>query len=89
MARILVMRYDKGKLPPKDITDEKKKELEEGIEKFLKDNDDVEFNGLWVNDDGVGICDWQAPDVDTVKEALDEMDLSYDDVIEVKKVLPE
>lgn len=89
MTRIIVMQYNKGKLPPNDLTDEKKEELWDKIKEFLKDNDDVEFNGIWVNKEGIGIQDWDAPDVETVENALEEMELSYDKIIEVEKVLPE
>lgn len=87
MSRIFVMRYNLGKLPPASISDEKKAEVGAKVGEFLKDNPDVKFNGLWVNEDGVGICDWEAPNAETIKTALDAVGLPYDDVIVVEKVM--
>ncbi len=88
MPRIFVMRYDDGLLPSDDLTDEKKKEASEKLETFLKDNPEVKFNGTFVDGDGMGIDDWEAPDVETVEEAIKAMDLPHDEIIEVEKVMP-
>lgn len=88
MPKILVMRYDDGVLPPGDLTDEKKKEVSEKLEAFLKDNPEVKFNGLWVDDDGYGICDWEAPGIETIEKAIEALGLPHDEIIEVEKVMP-
>ena len=88
MARVFVMRYNKGKIPPSDLTEEMKKDIGEKVGDFLKENPDVKFNGLWVNDDGIGICDWEAPDAETVRTAVESVGSDYDEVIEVEKVMP-
>ncbi len=87
MTRVFVMRYNKGKLPPSTITEEMKKEITEKMSEFLKDNPDVKFNGLWVNKEGIGICDWEAPDAETVRKAVEAVGSPYDEVIEVEKIL--
>ena len=53
MAKVLVMRYDKGKLPPSALTDEFKQLVGGAMEKYLKENPQVKFNGLWVNEEGM------------------------------------
>ena len=88
MARVFVMRYNKGKIPPSDLTEEMKKDIGEKVGDFLKENPDVKFNGLWVNDDGIGVCDWEAPDAETVRTAVESVGSDYDEVIEVEKVMP-
>lgn len=88
MPRIFVMRYDEGLLPSDDLTDEKKKEAAEKLEAFLKDNPEVKFNGTFVDEDGMGIDDWEAPEIDAVEEAMKAIDLAYDNIIEVEKVMP-
>ena len=88
MARVFVMRYNKGKILPADLTEEMKTDITEKVGEFLKDNPDVKFNGLWVNDDGTGICDWEAPNAETVRKAVEAVGSTYDEVIEVKKVMP-
>ena len=88
MVKVFVMRYDTGKLPPASISEETKKDVTEKVGNFLKENPDVKFNGLWVNDDGIGICDWEAPNAEMIKKAVEAVGLPYDEVIEVKKVMP-
>ncbi len=88
MVRVFVMRYNKGRLPPANLTEEMKIDIKEKVGEFLKENPDVKFNGLWVNDDGIGICDWEAPDAETVRKAVEAVGSTYDEVIEVKRVMP-
>ena len=61
MAKVLVMRYDKGKVPPSAVTDEFKQALGGALGKYLEENPQVKFNGLYVNEAGTGICDWKRP----------------------------
>ena len=37
MAKVLVLRYNKGKLPPSAVTDEVKQQLGGAMEKYLKE----------------------------------------------------
>ena len=87
MAKVLVMRYDKGKVPPSAVTDEFKQQLGAALGDYLKENPQVKFNGLYVNEEGVGICDWEAPDAESVKKFIDAAGGSYDEIIAVDKLL--
>lgn len=87
MAKVLVLRYNKGKLPPSAVTDEVKQQLGGAMEKYLKENPEVKFNGLWVNEEGVGICDWEAPNAELVKSFIDSAGGAYDEIVAVEKVL--
>ena len=53
----------------------------------LRNYPNVKFNGLWVNEDGVGTCDWEAPDAENVKKIVEAVGSPYDEIVEVKKVL--
>ena len=88
MPKIFVMRHDDGLIPSDDLDDEKKKEVAEKLEAFLKDNPEVKFNGTFVDEDGMGIDDWEAPDVETVEKAIEAIGLPHDEIIEVEKVMP-
>ncbi|MBN2032272.1 MAG: hypothetical protein JW836_03270 [Deltaproteobacteria bacterium] len=87
MAKVLVLRYNKGKLPPSALTAEFKKQVGGAMEKYLSENPKVKFNGLWVNEEGVGICDWDAPDAKSVKSFIDGVGGSYDQIVAVEKLL--
>jgi len=87
MAKVLVIRNSAGKLPPSALTDEFKQQVGGAMAKYLKENPDVKFNGLWVNQDGVGICDWEAPNAEAVKRFIDAAGGTYDDIVAVEKVL--
>ena len=87
MAKVLVLRHNKGKLPPSALTDEFKDQVGEAMEKYFKENPEVKFNGLWVNEAGIGICDWEAPDADSVKSFIDSVGGTYDEIVAVEKVL--
>ncbi len=88
MAKVLVFHYTaRGKLPklnPEEIEDVKKK-----FAGVLKDYPDVKFNGTYVDEEGMGICDWEAPNADVVKEIVNKAlgAPPYDPVIVVKRVL--
>jgi hypothetical protein len=86
MARVLVMRHTKGRLPPSMVA-QKKGEIAPKVMDFLKKNPAVKFNGLWVDKNGVGICDWEAPDAETVKKAVEAVGLPHDEVIVVEKLM--
>jgi len=49
----------------------------------------VEFKGTFVDERGVGICDWEAPNAEVVKKLVDEViKTPYSEIIAVKQVLP-
>lgn len=88
MAKILVFHFtEKGRLPKLS-----KNELDEIVKKFhqvLIDYPDVKFNGTFVDENGMGVCDWEAPNVEVVKEVIKKAlgAPPVDPVIEVKRVL--
>ncbi|NQE45177.1 hypothetical protein C5S31_04030 [ANME-1 cluster archaeon GoMg2] len=69
MAKVVVFHYTKeGRLPKLN-----KKELEDIMNQFydvLKDYPEVKFNGTYVDENGMGICDWDAPNAEVVKEIV-------------------
>lgn len=88
MAKILVFHFtEKGRLPKLS-----KKELDEIVKKFhqvLINYPDVKFNGTFVDENGMGICDWDAPNANLVKEVIGKAlgAPPVDPVVEVKRVL--
>ncbi|WP_071933381.1 nickel-binding protein [Halodesulfurarchaeum formicicum] len=91
MARIITMRYsDEGRLP--DATQEQLEELQANVVETVSNYDDVEFKGTFANDEGMGICEWEAPDVATVEQIYEESGAAEmapsDEIIEVQQVLP-
>ena len=86
MARVLAIHYtDRGRLPLKQIN---KDELLSKAGEWLKANPDVKFNGSFANNEGIGICDWEAPGTEKVKTAIETLGVPYDTIVEVNKVLP-
>ena len=39
------------------------------------------------DDEGVGICDWEAPDAEAVERIVKELGAPYDEVVAVKQAL--
>ena len=86
MPKVIVVHYtESGRIPK--LTEEQKKEIEKKAGEALKENPDVKFNGTFVNEEGIGICDWEAPDAETVEKIVKEaIGAPYDKVIAVEKV---
>jgi len=88
MAKILVFHYtEEGRLPKLS-----KKELEDimtQLYEVLKDYPEAKFNGTYVDENGMGICDWEAPNANIVKEILKKVlgAPPADPVIVVERVL--
>jgi hypothetical protein len=88
MTKIIVFHFtEKGRLPKLS-----KEELNEIRKKFLdvlKEYPDVTFHGTYVDKNGMGICDWEAPSPEVVKEIVKKVLGSppVDPVIVVEKVL--
>ena len=88
MPLVVVFHFtEKGKLPK--LSDEELKSVRAKFLEVLKEYPDVTFYGTWVNEEGMGICLWEAPSPDTVKEIVAKVLGSppVDPVIDVKKVL--
>jgi len=85
MARVLVIHLN-NRMPKLD--EKAKRELLKKAQELLFKYPGVKFNGTFVDDDGVGICDWDAPDAETVERIVRELGAPYDKVVAVKQVLP-
>jgi len=69
MAKILVFHYtEKGRLPK--LTKEQLNDISNRIYDELKNYPDVKFNGTFIDEEGRGICDWEAPDTKVVEEII-------------------
>ena len=88
MAKIIVFHFtEQGRLPK--LTREQLIEIRNKFLEVLKDYPDVHFNGTFVDENGMGICEWEAPSPEIVKEVVKKALGSepVDPVIEVKQVL--
>ncbi|PCN50783.1 hypothetical protein B6U99_02740 [Candidatus Geothermarchaeota archaeon ex4572_27] len=59
MVRVLVIHLN-NKVPRLD--EKAKQELLKKAQEVLSKYPGVKFNGTFVDDEGVGVCDWEAPD---------------------------
>jgi hypothetical protein len=88
MAKILVFHYtENGRLPK--LSKEQLIELRNKFLEVLKNYPDVHFNGTYIDENGMGICDWEAPNPEIVKKVVEEVlgAPPADPVIAVKQVL--
>lgn len=88
MAKVVVFHYTaEGRLPKLSL--EELENLKKMFDEVLKNYPDVKFNGTYVNEEGMGICDWEAPNTEVVKEIVNKVLGSppKDPTIVVKKVL--
>ncbi|MEM1604394.1 MAG: DUF4242 domain-containing protein [Zestosphaera sp.] len=87
MPLIVVFHFtDAGRLPK--LSEEQRKSIRAKFLEVLKEYPDVTFYGTWVDSEGRGICLWEAPSAEVVKEIVSKVLGSppTDPVIEVKKV---
>ena len=85
---IIVFHFtEEGRLPK--LSGEELKKIRSQFLEVLKDYPDVTFYGTWVDEEGRGICIWEAPSTDTVKEIVKKVlgQPPTDPTIAVKKVL--
>lgn len=88
MPKVVVFHFtEKGKLPK--LSKDELKNIRNRFLETLKDYPDVTFHGTYVNEEGIGFCDWEAPDANVVKEIVKKVLGSepVDPTIVVKKVL--
>jgi len=88
MAKIIVFHFtERGRLPK--LTKEQLIEIRNKFLEVLKDYPDVYFNGTYVDENGMGICDWEAPSPEVVKEIVKKVlgTEPVDPVIVVTRVL--
>jgi len=69
IAKVIEFHFtEKGRLPkisPEELEGFKKKFAD-----ILKEYPDVKYNGTYTNEEGMGICDWDAPNAEVVKEIV-------------------
>lgn len=87
MAKVIVFHFtEAGRLPK--LSEEELKGVRRKFDEVLKDYPGVSFS-TYVDKNGMGICDWEAPDAGTVKEIVEKALGSppADPTVVVKKVL--
>jgi len=71
MARIIVFHFtEQGRVPK--LSREELTGLRTQFLDVLKGYPDVHFNGMFIDENGMGICDWEAPNPDVVKEVVQQ-----------------
>lgn len=88
MAEIIVYHYsEKARVPA--LSPQQAKEIRAKFDEVLKDFPGVIFHGVFVNENGQGICRWDAPDVATVVEIVTRVDghPPVDGAVAVKQIL--
>ena len=85
MARVLVIHLKKKVTK---LDEKAKEELKKKVEGTLKNYPNVQFKGTFIDENGVGVCEWEAPDATTVEKIVKELGVKYDKIVEVKQVLP-
>ncbi len=88
MVKVIVFHYtDNGRLPK--LSKNELNEIMKNIYDELKNYPDVKYNGTYVDNEGKGICDWDAPNAEVVNEILNKVlgGPPMDGAIEVKRVL--
>ena len=88
MAKVLVFHFtEEGRLPK--LSDEERREIINRFYEVLKEYPDVRFNGTYVDENGMGICDWEAPNAEVVREIVEKAlgKPPVDPVVVVKSVL--
>jgi len=85
VVRVIVIHLS-NKMPRLD--EKAKEELLKRAQEVLRKYPGVQYKGTFVDEEGVGICDWEAPDAATVEKIVKELGAPYDKVVAVKQVLP-
>jgi hypothetical protein len=85
VVRVFVIHLN-NKVPKLD--QKTKSELLKRAQEVLKKYPGVQYKGTFVDENGVGICDWEAPDVATMEKVVKELGIPYDKIVAVKQVLP-
>lgn len=87
MGKILVFHYtEAGKVPK--LSEEEFKDLRGKFDEALKSYPGVNFS-TFINDEGMGVCIWEAPSVEVVNEIETKVigSAPADPVIVVRQVL--
>ena len=86
MARILELHLTPKGRVQKPTTPEQLKQFKEVFEKALKQNPQVRYKGTFVDRDGVGMCDWEAPNAQAVEKICRGLNLPYDAIVQVEEL---
>nr|QNO51344.1 hypothetical protein HDBBLJII_00041 [Methanosarcinales archaeon ANME-1 ERB6] len=88
MAKVFVFHYTEAGILPK-LSEKELRDIMKGFYEVPKGYPDVKFNGTYVDESGMGICDWEAPNADVVKEIVKKVlgAPPTDSTIVVKRVL--
>jgi hypothetical protein len=70
MVRVLVIHLKKNLLR---LDERAKADLLKKAQEVLKKYPGVQFKGTFVDEEGVGVCDWEAPDAATVERVVKEL----------------
>ncbi len=88
MAKVLLFHYTEGGRVPK-LSQKELEDIMKQLYEVLKGYPEVKFNGAYLDENGMGICDWEAPNAEVVKEIEKKVMGAppADPVIVVKRVL--
>ncbi|QHS16521.1 DUF4242 domain-containing protein [haloarchaeon 3A1-DGR] len=88
---IAIFQSDETKLPPGELSDDDLEHFHEDVHQVADENPGVEWNGLFLSEDGIGYADWEAPDVETLKPYYEvweeEDDVPIDSLVAVEKII--
>jgi hypothetical protein len=96
LDKIIVLHCTtKGRFPIERLTKKKKKELKKKYREIKKKKkyEKVSFEGMFLNEEGFGYCEWKGDDEKRVLEMIAEIlgkdikELQIDKIIKVKEVL--
>jgi hypothetical protein len=88
MAKIIVYHYAPAARVPQ-LTPAQCAEIRQNYDAALRDYPGVVFHGVFVDSEGRGICEWEAPGIEIVKKIITRVDgrPPADDVVLVSKVI--
>lgn len=88
MAKIIVYHYSLAARVP-SLTPAECAAIRQRFDTVLCDYPDAVFHGVFVDANGQGICEWDAPSVAVVNEVITKVDghPPVDSVVEVKRIL--
>lgn len=88
MARIIVYHYSQAARVPA-LTPEQRAAIRQKYDSVIRQYPGVVFHGVFVDEKGQGICEWDAPSVDVVNEIITAVDghPPLDGAVAVQKLL--
>ncbi len=88
MAKIIVYHYSPAARVPA-LTPAQCAEIRQNYDNALCNYPGVILHGVFVDSKGQGICEWEAPSIETVKEIITKVDgrPPADDVVLVNRII--